>query len=276
MTVLRCGSPACGMFAEKEGYGRVDSVALNEVTVCLSMKMEVSLKSYEGIECLIIITFSGEVFVLHPLPFFLLLLSVLLPFWWRARSQVPLKYLTSSPYPSLVETTMLSLPSLVVLQVPWFSFVWLNHSASFLCLRTVIVNGFGESVLEHWSTAVMWFAWTMQGMVRVMNFWHFPHVFPRAWPRKSLQLSNVNIWGMWPAECCHMPCSRRAQIQPMIWDRLSSWAHCFIGAHVCNAVQYFRYKITHISVIKWKLLWQVMRVKFLQVRIMTFFVWKHL
>lgn len=78
MTVLRCDSPACGMFVEKEGYGRVDSVALNEVTVCLSMKMEVSLKSYEGIECLIIITFSGEVFVLHPLPFFLLLLSILL------------------------------------------------------------------------------------------------------------------------------------------------------------------------------------------------------
>lgn len=62
------------------GWGLILIVALNEVTVCLSMKMEVSLKSYEGIECLIIITFSGEVFVLHPLPFFLLLLSVLLPF----------------------------------------------------------------------------------------------------------------------------------------------------------------------------------------------------
>lgn len=43
MTVLRCDSPGCGMFAEKEGYGRVGSVALNEVTVCLSMKVEVSL-----------------------------------------------------------------------------------------------------------------------------------------------------------------------------------------------------------------------------------------
>lgn len=78
MTVLRCDSPGRGMIAEKEGYGRVDSVALNEVAVCLSMKVEVSLKLYESIECLIIITFSGEVLILHPLPFFLLLLSVLL------------------------------------------------------------------------------------------------------------------------------------------------------------------------------------------------------
>lgn len=73
----------------------------------------------------------------------------------------------------------------------------------YLCLRTVIEKGFGESVLDYLVHVVI-VQWCglpelCKSIVRVIYFWHLPHVFLRAWLSKGLKLNNVNIWGMWPA-----------------------------------------------------------------------------
>ena len=84
-TVLRCDSVGHGLFVEEAGFGRVDAVALdNEVLICSSKMMRVGLGLHRDIGQLIIITFSGDIFrdktlfVVHPLPSFFLLPSVLL------------------------------------------------------------------------------------------------------------------------------------------------------------------------------------------------------
>lgn len=84
-TVLRCDSVGRGVFVEEVGSSRVGAVAPNnEVLVCSSKMMRVGLRLHRDIGQLTIITSSGDtfrvktLFVLHPLPLFLLFLAVLL------------------------------------------------------------------------------------------------------------------------------------------------------------------------------------------------------
>lgn len=124
-------------------------------------------------------------FFLLPLPFFLLLLSVLLPFWLHARSQVPLKYFMSSPYPSLVETTMLSLPFLVLLQVPWFSFVQLIHSSQLPLPQNSHCKwlwGICAGALEHSSDVV---CLNYAGHGKGYEFLAFPPCFSKSMSQKK-------------------------------------------------------------------------------------------
>lgn len=98
-TVLTCDSVGHGLFVEEGGVCRAVALS-NEVLICSPKMMRIGLRLHRDIGQLIIIT-SGDatvrnytLFVLHCLPFFLLLLSVVLLHLWFMN-----KFSTSSGTP---------------------------------------------------------------------------------------------------------------------------------------------------------------------------------